>query len=1241
MLPSTSRNFLHRVKPCKRQLAEASFEPNDVGFQRTQTRTTAAQFTAALDRLSTQPAKFPECLAIAAQMKAAGIRPDLYVYNALLRSAADVGLGQEAWVILEDMKASEVAPDKYSYLYLARAQRFRDSNFLWNVWDAQVSDVEPSTQTYSHVLERFILSDRLEFGIQFLHFMRTQGHEPDLRAAQAMVIKAAKNGFPRLALDLLDSFEANSTRRLDHEAWMNCLISSAESLYAEGVTRCWAVIVQELHLVPDEGLCLAVLHTAARNGLPDLATDALRVLKVIGCQWQEFHFAPVVESFVRAGRIKEAFTTLDIMRKSDIPPVPETSLPILHAISEDTQSIDNAWNLIEQMHKEGSPIDAAALNTIIQATSGIGDLQRAIGVYKSFEEYNITPDIYTFNFLLEGCIAVGHRELGDRLLADLKDAKLKPDRETYINMVLLCLTQETYEDAFFYLEEMKTAKHKPPVLVYEAIIRRCLAAGDVRYQIAVDELKETGYQLSGSLRREIAVATEEAKKHSQAPPNASVGLDGAAQRFIETGGLVHSHKDRMTLVGPGNAGTYTAHPQLQMYQGRTPTILSKAPSLTRINEERFWRKPLVSVQNSMVTLPAVCVEHNALEGHSTPVEQPLLERKLEDLMRLRSEERKEHDAQTEKLRHELSRVQKLVSGSSEKFEKQKKTTEMYEARLHELKKAATVDQKEIKELKTKLRMSEHERSQMQGKQDDISEAKKALQALDAKRREDNRERDKKIADLEKLLNQERKRREAAEARCQELQGKVNGEVNSLRQHVAVLEDEKQQAQTTLRLQTDEATSREDDLVASLERYQVMLKKVAEEYGKLASSTVSQSQFAQVRRERDARRIQVLRLERKLANSEEQVVELASLIRGAKSDNALLAQQLSQANETIYHYQTALQDRSSDDRRISDDVQVLCSSIEKHHQETRQSIEAVSRYQAELTTEFYIPGYHELLETYKLAEEELQAQRKLLDRFEAETSRTAAEHDELRTRADRLQTELAKADTELATISAKLAEAETQRKALETQLAQAERKYNESSVSQQATINQEREVVQRLSLSLQKAKLVEDGLRADLEQLTAELSEAARYQDAYYSLSEEVDGLVARSALAEDEAMRLSQFNAEILGHNNPAQRVAYVDRVRQELTETKQRLLISNRDHEAAVAENTALLEELSMYKSVMMPTNRKPRTNMTRLVRHPLTDLSQQHPSTSTLEVDDLSVQKVLAGHLPSLDVSLCEDVS
>jgi hypothetical protein len=70
-------------------------------------------------------------------------------------------------------------------------------------------------------------------------------------------------------------------------------------------------------------------------------------------------------------------------------------------------------------------------------------------------------------------------------------------------------------------------------------------------------------------------------------------------------------------------------------------------------------------------------------------------------------------------------------------------------------------------------------------------------------------------------------------------------------------------------------------------------------------------------------------------------------------------------------------------------------------------------------------------------------------------------------------------------------------------------------------------------------------------LTTELTNAERYQEAYYSLSDEVASLLTRNQIAEEEANRISKFNAEILGHNNPAQRIMYVDRIRRELAEAK------------------------------------------------------------------------------------------
>lgn len=62
---------------------------------------------------------------------------------------------------------------------------------------------------------------------------------------------------------------------------------------------------------------------------------------------------------------------------------------------------------------------------------------------------------------------------------------------------------------------------------------------------------------------------------------------------------------------------------------------------------------------------------------------------------------------------------------------------------------------------------------------------------------------------------------------------------------------------------------------------------------------------------------------------------------------------------------------------------------------------------------------------------------------------------------------------------------------------------------------------------------------------------AKFQEAYYGIADEAEALVLRNELAEDELQKVTKFNVEILGHNNPAQRIMYVDRIRRELADTK------------------------------------------------------------------------------------------
>jgi hypothetical protein len=174
-------------------------------------------------------------------------------------------------------------------------------------------------------------------------------------------------------------------------------------------------------------------------------------------------------------------------------------------------------------------------------------------------------------------------------------------------------------------------------------------------------------------------------------------------------------------------------------------------------------------------------------------------------------------------------------------------------------------------------------------------------------------------------------------------------------------------------------------------------------------------------------------------------------------------------------------------------------------------------------------------------------------------------------------------------------------------------------------------------------------------LTSELADAERYQEAYYSLSDEVGSLLARNALAEDEAQRLSKFNAEILGHNNPAQRIMYVERIRSELAGTKhvcvhhatclnkltpflKQLLQSKREHENIALQKEDLERELGMYKSVFVHPDHKPRTNITRIHRIPLNQVTANGSSEDKDPVQDAedhtisSISFSLTPHLPNL---------
>ncbi|KAL1689430.1 hypothetical protein GGG16DRAFT_57712 [Schizophyllum commune] len=471
----------------------------------------------------------------------------------------------------------------------------------------------------------------------------------------------------------------------------------------------------------------------------------------------------------------------------------------------------------------------------------------------------------------------------------------------------------------------------------------------------------------------------------------------------------------------------------------------------------------------------------------------------------------------------------------------------------------------------RLRVSEHERQQVTQRQGDAGELKKALHSLESRRKQEIRERDERIEELEKAASREKKARDAAEAELQEALKKAESEraaaqatANALQAERQKLEAATKVAQESAEQVREEYEAREEDMIEQLEQHQALVARVSEEYSRLAHTK---------RQIEDARRhdaifaaLQSERLQRKLANSEGQVIELAYLVRQVKTDNTMLKAQVAEAEEEISLTRQSLADAASTSytQDVAADIASTLQAVADEEAESQRCISEVDAKTRELLHVYEKVLRDETAVAYALADRETLVQSMILHIDEV---------DILALRKDLSET----------------------------------RKERDEAASKLQAVTREREVTQRMNTSLQQTRQAEQGLRAKINALTAELEEAIEYKDAYEQLVEEAHVLASRNEIAEAEARQLMKANADILGHGNPSQRIVYVDKIRNELHGARQEIARLRAEREAFLNKHAALLQELDSYRSVMVPIDGRPKTHMTRVARVPLTSRANE----------------------------------
>lgn len=360
--------------------------------------------------------------------------------------------------------------------------------------------IQLSSESIGLIAQHYCETGAPEQCKEFLSQKVRQGYDVPLRAWSALLRVLLEQRQTTEALQTLQEIEKLKSQGKNilppRKDYYDALVCFANTPDAFALQWTWN-LVKENKLLDDLdlGACTNILNVCAKAGLPVLATQVFKHFAEHGTSPRSHHYTALIESYCRAGDVKNAFIILELMREEQIDRTPTTAAGILEFMAPDLTLIDRAFATLQDLKAEGHTLDTSALNVVIDASVLRRDLSRAVATYQEHEALEVQPDIHTLNGLLAGCVGAFQKDLALSLIKVFSDKhKIQADARTFTNLISVCVLQEDYEDAFRYLEEMKEEGFQPPVEVYSLIIKRCVSLGDPRSKVAYDEMIGWGYR---------------------------------------------------------------------------------------------------------------------------------------------------------------------------------------------------------------------------------------------------------------------------------------------------------------------------------------------------------------------------------------------------------------------------------------------------------------------------------------------------------------------------------------------------------------------------------------------------------------------------------------------------------------------------------------------------------------------------------------------------------------------------
>ncbi|KAI9807453.1 MAG: hypothetical protein M1833_000198 [Piccolia ochrophora] len=453
------------------------------------------------------------------------VKPSLRLYECriLVNVHPETGSAAKVGALLEEVERAGFSLDASAYHAVIKVLAVHPDYLLRNDMLQAIRDrwLTLSTDGWHDVVAGLFRERQLELAMEKLEHMQNEGMKVETWLYDAAICLLLDLEEVSAALSIVQHRVAQGDdTTISGNVWFSLLDIGSRCLHHPSTVYAWRKRVETFYLNPSDGLCLNVLHTAAREGDTDLAADVFRVLSNRNFSFAVAHYEALLEAYCVANDVKMALTVLSVMTGAGRPPEDASMIPLLDLLRRgDASAPRRALKILRSLHAEKQPIPTAAVNCIIAAFISQDSLTHALQLYNDLNALCPKgPSVFTFNILLHGCVVAARKDTAMFLASELLALNIAPNAQTYDALVVVSCSDSdppaftaakevgeeqsktmdgpappSYEDAFRYLAEMQAANYTPRFATYEALVKRCTMARDVRAWSLVEEAKEKGY----------------------------------------------------------------------------------------------------------------------------------------------------------------------------------------------------------------------------------------------------------------------------------------------------------------------------------------------------------------------------------------------------------------------------------------------------------------------------------------------------------------------------------------------------------------------------------------------------------------------------------------------------------------------------------------------------------------------------------------------------------------------------